>query len=156
MGRYSPNLTQHQRDAITQAMIAGKTAAEVVKAAAAGKLDDLPAFKVSETACRDLRADAERNLATGDHELTDWEKHAAQARAIIVQQLEQLAAKQKKGPLSVHDIRDGIELSRWAQDLDRHEKRERRRKRPPESNGQASEDEQRSALAERLLADDQQ
>jgi hypothetical protein len=61
MGRYSPRLTQDQRDAIVRAMLDGWSAAEVVKAAADGELEDLEPFEVSETACGDLRREAERN-----------------------------------------------------------------------------------------------
>jgi hypothetical protein len=61
MGRFSPKLTQDQRDAIVRAMLDGWSAAEVVKVAADGELEGLEPFEVSETACRDLRREAERN-----------------------------------------------------------------------------------------------
>jgi hypothetical protein len=61
MGRYSPKLTQDQRDAVVRAMLDGWSAPEVVKAAAEGELDGREPFAVSETACRDLFREAERN-----------------------------------------------------------------------------------------------
>jgi hypothetical protein len=60
MGRWSPHLGEDQRDAIARAMLARKTAAEVASAVAAGELDQLPPFDVSETTCRDIRAEQER------------------------------------------------------------------------------------------------
>jgi hypothetical protein len=62
MGRWVPNLSQDERDAVTRAMLGGMTAPEVVAAAAAGELEGLPPFNISETATRDLRAEAERAL----------------------------------------------------------------------------------------------
>jgi hypothetical protein len=61
VGRYSPKLTQDQRDAVVRAVLDGWSASEVVAAAAAGELDGLKPFEISETACRDLRREAERN-----------------------------------------------------------------------------------------------
>jgi hypothetical protein len=117
MGRYAPNLSNEQREAVTRAMLEdGMSAGEVVELAAAGQLG-LPAFEVSESTARDLRAEAERERDNGtvDDPGPPADQATAQALAFAEREIARIEALETPSAKELSAYREALRIKQDAE-----------------------------------------
>jgi hypothetical protein len=153
VGRWAPHLGLDQREAIGDAVEEGRTTAEIIGMAAAGKLwyrktrDRLDEFSVSETTVRKIAQERRRELPVapggGEVPLTLHEA-ASKTRKVALRTIARIEAIDNPSGRDLTDLRTA-----WGilGDIDRHNKGKQPAKRPRRNGKDAGSD-----LAQRLLA----
>jgi hypothetical protein len=157
VGRWAPQHDDQRRQACVRAHLDGMNAGAIVRAAAAGELEDgLEPFAVSESAVRQWAKRAALGSASPEPD-SDPEPELdpidARARRIAEKTVDRIEALDKPAGKDLADLRTAISI---LDDIDRRQQRRNTRRKPRARSGNSdAASDASSDLAQRLLAADQ-